>query len=131
MLAQRNVGWIDRILKAKATKFGVEIKDFVNMGNHPHIKLRIFNRENFQNFLRSITSLIARHVTGARKGKTFGKFWSSLAFTRVVSTFLELSQLDKYFMANRVQRRSGYGARTRYLDTVNEWIQKLRSSASS
>ena len=128
MLARDNAKWIDQLLKSKAKKFAVEIKDFVNMGNHIHLQIRITNRKAFQNFLRSITSLIARHVTGARKGVSFGKFWKDLAFTRVMTSFLELSQLEKYFMGNRVQLRRGYAARERYLDSANEWIQRLRES---
>ena len=127
MLAKRNASWIDRLIKAKAKKFGVELKDFVNMGDHLHLQIRITNREYFQNFLRSITTLIARHVTGARKGKKFGKFWADLAFTRIVTSFIELTQLAYYFTANRVELRSGNGARARYLDGGNEWIRKLRN----
>ncbi len=127
MLAERNARWIEQLLRVKAKKFGVEIKDFVNMGNHIHFQIKIINRKSFQNFLRSITSLVARHVTGARKGVKFGKFWGALAFTRVLTSYIELSQLEKYFMANRIQLRKGYGARTRYLDSANSWIQGLRA----
>ena len=126
MLAERNAKWIESLVSVKAKKFGVEIKDFINMGNHIHFQIRVTKRESFQNFLRSITSLIARHVTGARKGKKFGRFWEALAFTRVISSYLELTQLAKYFVANRVELRRGYSARTRYLDSANEWIQCLR-----
>ncbi len=126
MLAERNAKWIDQLVRTKAKKFGVEIKDLVNMGNHIHFEIRIINRRSFQNFLRSITSLIARHVTGARKGVKFGKFWGALAYTRVLTSYLEITQLEKYFMANRVQLRRGYAARTRYLDSANEWIRSLR-----
>lgn len=99
--------WIDSILTIKAKKFGLEIRDFVNMGNHLHIKLRAVSRIGFQNFLRSVTSLIARKVTGARKGKPFGKFWNSLAFTRVLTTSFEVLDLSYYFEANRVHLRKG------------------------
>lgn len=129
MLAQRNSKWIDQLIQAKAIKFGVEIKSFVNMGNHLHILLRASKRDRFQNFLRSITNLIARHVTGAKKGKPFGKFWSSLAFTRVLTSFLELTQLEYYFTGNVVERRSGYNARKRYLNSANDYIAKLRSNS--
>jgi putative transposase len=125
-LAKNNAGWIDQLIKKKAKKFAVEVKEFVNMGNHIHFQVRVADRKYFQNFLRSITSLIARHVTGARKGRPFGKFWQGLAFTRVVTSFLELSQLEKYLLANRIQLRKGYGARERYLASVNDWIQSLR-----
>lgn len=127
MLSGRNAKWIDELIKLKAKKFGVEIKELVNMGNHIHFQIRIASRAAFQNFLRSITSLIARHVTGARKGKRFGKFWQGLAFTRVISSALELAHLEKYFMGNRIELRRGYGARDRYLKSANRWIKHWRS----
>ena len=126
LLAARNAKWIDRLINTKARKFGVEVKDFVNMGNHIHFEIRIINRMGFQNFLRSVTTMIARHVTGARKGKKFGKFWKDLAFTRVITSYMELSHLQKYFTGNRIQLRRGYRARTRYLDSADEWIASLR-----
>ncbi len=130
MLAERNAKWIDQLIRAKAKKFGVELKDFVNMGNHIHFQIRIVSRESFQNFLRSITNLIARHVTGARKGRKFGKFWQGLAFTRVITSFLELTGLQGYLTGNRVQLRRGYGARERYLASLNRWINSLRESSA-
>lgn len=85
------------------------------MGNHIHFQIRISDRKNFQNFLRSITSLIARHVTGARRGMSFGKFWQALAFTRVLATSFEVWGLRDYLTGNRVERQHGYSSREAYL----------------
>lgn len=128
MLNSRNVDFIDRLITAKAKKFGIEVKDFVNMGNHIHFQIRIATRESFQNFLRSISSLIARHVTGARKGKRFGKFWQDLAFTRVISSAFELTGLERYLLANKIQRKRGYAARERYLASLNTWMKSLKAA---
>lgn len=125
MLAQRNAKWINQLIKDKAMKFGVEVKEFVNMGNHIHFKLRITSRKLFQNFLRSVTTLIARFVTGARKGKSFGKFWQGLAFTRIVETSFEEWQLRGYFTANRIQRQHGYEAREKYLKKNNSMLKRI------
>ena len=115
MLKQSNSKWIENLINAKAKKFGVEVKEQVNMGNHLHLRFRIASRYSFQNFLRSITNLIARHVTGARKGKAFGKFWDGLAFTRVLMTSFEERRLRDYFVANRIERQHGYEVRQNYL----------------
>ena len=131
MLAQRNVKWIDQLIKDKAIKFGVELKELVNMGNHIHFKIRIRNRLGFQNFLRSITNLIARYITGARKGKRFGKFWSGLAYTRVLMTSFEEWQLRGYFTANRVQRQHGYEARENYLRKTNEKLRRTTAELAT
>jgi REP element-mobilizing transposase RayT len=73
-------------LVSKAKKFGILIGESVNMGNHIHLRLKASSRLGFQNFLRSVTTGIARKVTGARRGKKFGRFWQGLAYTRVIQT---------------------------------------------
>lgn len=100
-LSFRNRIWIEATLRSKAKKFGVKINDFANIGNHLHLKVRIHNRENFQHFLRALTSVIARKITGARKGNKRGPFWDHLAFTRVLRSWREELYLRGYFMANR------------------------------
>lgn len=70
----KNQAWIESTVKEKAKKFGIRIADFANVGTHLHIKLRLSSRENFQRFLKAVTTLIARKVTGARRGRPFGRF---------------------------------------------------------
>lgn len=130
MLTAQNAAFIEKLVKIKSKKFSVEIKEFVNMGNHIHFQIRISTREGFQNFLRSITSLIARHVTGAKKGKRFGKFWQGLAFTRIISTYFELTGFERYLLANKIERKRGYNARERYLVSLNKWMNSLRASSA-
>ena len=93
---------IKAILEKYARKCGVVIKDFVNMGNHLQIKVKITSRELFRRFLRTVTALIARKVTGARKGKSFGRFWDGIPFTRILKTSFEELQLRGYYKANRI-----------------------------
>ena len=130
-LTPKNQQIIREVVRAKSKKFGIRIKDDVNMGNHLHMTIKFSQRENFQKFLKSITALIARKITGAKKGKKFGRFWQDLAFTRVVTSALELLQLTKYFQANRIQRDQGQKAREEYLDKVNRWIKSLRIGEKS
>ncbi len=83
--------WEDRIaniLRKQAQKFGIKILQQQNTGEKLHLLLKTSSREGFQHFLRSVSALIARLVTGAKKGNPFGKFWDALAFSRV----LELSE---------------------------------------
>ena len=103
------------LLHAQAKRHHVKIFEYVNMGNHIHIKLRCFSRESFQGFLRSFTAIVARKVTGARKGHTFGKFWDALAFTRIVASRFEERVLGKYFLANEYEREIGKEVREIFL----------------
>src|SRR6266404_4770630 len=115
---------IEKILKDKGRKFGVSIADHANVGNHIHLKIRITSREGFQKFLKAVTTLIARRITGARKGKPFGKFWQGLAFTRVLKSYTEELNLKGYFVANRSEAEYGPAARERMLKLFNNWIYK-------
>ena len=117
---------IGGILATYAEKYGVAIKDSVNMGNHIHLKIKIAERKAFANFLRTVTALIARLVTAATKAHRFGRFWDGIPFTRILKTSFEEFGLRGYFAANRVERRHGYEQREMYLDQFNEWIYKLR-----
>lgn len=114
-------------LKQKAGKFFVEILDFVNMGNHLHMKVRFKDAQRFQQFVKSYTALLARMITGARKGKPFGRFWDGLAYTRVLTSKLEVFGLRIYFEGNHREREMGRAQRDFYLKGWNQFLCKLRT----
>ncbi len=115
------------LLKDRSKKYFVEIIQWVNMGNHLHLKVRFKNRHNFQNFLRTFTAILARKITGAHRSKSFGRFWDGLAFTRIITTKFEELGLKAYFEANHRQRELGYAARTEYLKSFNQFLYRLKS----
>jgi hypothetical protein len=117
---------IEQTLRSKSKKFGVPIADKANAGNHLHLKIRITSRESFQQFLKSSTSLIARKITGARRGKPFGRFWQGLAYTRVLKSWTEELNLRGYIMANRLEAKTSPEARARLLKRFNAWVYRER-----
>jgi len=119
---------VDRILKEKSKKFGVKILSLANVGNHLHLKIKISTRETFQKFLIATTALIAREITGARKGKPFGKFWSGLAFTRVINSRREELIIDGYITANQIESRTSPRVREQFRKAYSEWLKDCRSS---
>lgn len=114
------------LLKERSKKFFVEILDYVNMGNHLHLKVRFKDPRKFQNFLRTFAALLARKITGAHRGTKFGKFWDGLAYTRVLLSKIEELGLKIYFEGNHRQRELGYHDRTNYLKRWNEYLYRLR-----
>lgn len=129
-LTAKNKPMIEKILKEKAQKFGVKLAEHANVGNHLHIKLRIQSRTGFQKFLKSITCLIARKVTGAKKGQKFGPFWQGLAFTRVLTSAFEELQLRGYIEANHEQAKQGYQQRQKFLDEFNARVYGLKFNSA-
>ncbi len=113
---------VKSVLQERSKKYFIEILDFVNMGNHLHLKVRFKNPIFFKNFLRTFSALLARKITKARKGFKFGKFWDGLVFTRVLTSSFEMLGLKAYFQANRIERQRGYRKREEYLDNFkNHW----------
>lgn len=119
---------VKSLLDEKSKKFFVQIKGFVNMGNHLHIKAKFKDRERFQQFLKSYTALLARKITGAKKGQPFGKFWDGLVYTRVLLTKFEELGLKAYFEGNHLQRELGYAERDRYLKRWNQYLYRLKAT---
>lgn len=119
---------VKRRLDERAKKYHVTIRDWVNMGNHLHIKLKFKDLNAFKNFLRTFAALLARDITKASKSNKFGKFWDGLVFTRVLHSSYEELGLKAYFEGNHRQRELGYQERVRYLSAFNSFLKKLRSS---
>jgi hypothetical protein len=114
-LYKENPNQVKHLLYKQARKFFVKITHYANVGNHLHLEVKITARKEFQQFLRSVTCLIARKVTGARRGKKFGRFWDNLAFTRVLKSFAEHRILNIYIMANQLEAIGGHEARSWFL----------------
>ena len=77
---------VDQIIRERADQFGILIQSVENSGDTVKITLVTKSREPVQDNLRTMSALIARKVTGARRGKPFGKrFWAHLALTESVA----------------------------------------------
>lgn len=130
-LSAKNQTYIQKLISSKAKKFGIRVAQYANVGSHLHLKIKISSRENFQRFLKSLTTLIARFVTGAKRGKPFGKFWQGLAFTRVLCSAKENLILDGYIAANRLEANEGTLSRALFLSQFQNWIYKERRRTKS
>ena len=122
---------VARLLKKQSRRFFIEILDFVNMGNHFHLKVRFKDRKRFGQFLKSFSAMVARAVTGARKGKAFGRFWDGLVYTRVLLTKFEEFGLRIYFEGNHRQRELGYSERDQYLKRFNQFLYRLKQTRAA
>ena len=98
-------------LRTMAQRFDVRIYDFANVGSHLHMLVRARRREAFQNFLRSFAGIVARRVTGARRGRPAGPFFSSLAWSRVVSWGRDYFGVRHYVFRNQIESSQGHGVR--------------------
>lgn len=103
-LRRRHGDRVRRLIDATAKKCRVRIYEFANAGNHIHLLLKPASRKGFQAFLRTISGLIARLITGARRGRSIrGKFWDGLAFSRVVQWGRDFIGARGYLLRNRLE----------------------------
>jgi hypothetical protein len=107
-LKPKNYALVTHLLRRQAKRHFVALESFVNVGNHLHLKVRPQTREGFANFLRSVTCLLSRAITGARKGRPLTKrFFDALAWSRVVRTWAEEKILNQYFDDNALEAALG------------------------
>ena len=102
---------VKRIVERAAARSNIKLHKFANVGNHLHLLISFRSREACQRFLREVAGLIARAVTGARKGRAFGKFWDALAHSRVVTGLRDLRNVMDYVFVNRIEGNFGKSAR--------------------
>ena len=113
-LHRRNRSRVEKLLYSEAPKNGVRLDRIANVGNHLHLLLRYMQRADLQRFFRVAAGLIARAVTGARKGRKIGKFWDSTLYSRLVTWGREWKAVCAYFVKNNLEAIGFRGARLRF-----------------
>ncbi len=104
-LKHQNQKSITNILKKFATKYGIKIISFANVGNHLHLQIKLSNRYTYNPFIRAITGAIAMAVTQIsrwRKSKIQKRFWNCRPFTCVAKNFRAFLNLKSYKLAHFV-----------------------------
>jgi REP element-mobilizing transposase RayT len=81
----------------------VRIYQFANSGNHLHLLLKAKDHSGFKRFLRTLTALTSRLVTGAKKGNPVGKFWDSLAWSEIVNWGRHFFSVRYYVIQNELE----------------------------
>lgn len=102
-LLPKNRRQVDQLVSKTSKKFGVKVSQLANSGNHLHLVVQGKRRQGLQSFLRTLPALLARKITGAKKGAPRGQFWDALAYTRVVTWGRELVALKRYLLRNDLE----------------------------
>jgi REP element-mobilizing transposase RayT len=109
----RHAPGIRRALGTCAQRNGIKVHAFANVGSHLHLLVRARRREAFQGFLRSFAGIVARVVTGARRSRPLqgGRFWSALAWSRVVYWGRDYASMQHYVFRNEIEASDGKAMR--------------------
>jgi len=104
---------VGRAVRSVAARAHVELKDYVNVGNHLHLRLRARSRASLQAFLRALTGLLARILlkrergVGARANAGVAapreSFWDARPYSRIVDGAGDGRALSHYFHLNRLE----------------------------
>lgn len=98
-------------LRRMARRFEVKVYQFANAGSHLHLVVRARRREAFQGFLRSFAGIVARRITGARRGRPVGRFFTGLAWSRVVGWGRDYLGVRHYVFRNEIEGALGVRVR--------------------
>ena len=86
---------ITNLLKQYAKRFNIKLYRHSVNSNHIHLLLITPRRKNFQDYLRSITGIIAKLMGG--------KLWANLAFSRLANWGREFKTLVDYVIKNQLE----------------------------
>ena len=108
LLRAKNVKRTKNLVYREAARAGVKIYQYANAGNHLHLVVRAKRRADLARFLRTTTGLIARVITGAKKGQPKnaalgGRFWDRLAYSRIVEWGREFKRVCEYLVTNELE----------------------------
>jgi REP element-mobilizing transposase RayT len=100
LLGAEIAGQVEKLARTLSSRCGVSLYRYANAGNHIHMLARAPCRMAFQSFLSAFAGLTARLVTGASKAKPVGRFWDSVAYSRIVSWGREFRSVGAYVKKN-------------------------------
>lgn len=101
---KQNSRFISQLVARLSKQWHVRVYEFSNNGNHLHLLIQPESRQGLKAFMRTLSALTARHVTGARKGKSLTKkFWDAIPFTRIVEWGKAFFLAKNYVIQNQLE----------------------------
>lgn len=104
---------IMELLESLKRRFHITIEKQSINGNHLHLLLRAQTKENLSGFLRALSGLIVRKITGSERGAKLEseqrhrsktnrpeKFWDHRPFSRIVTLGRDFANVVKYIAMN-------------------------------
>lgn len=94
---------IEALIEELGQRFQIKIRGRQVMWNHVHLLIQGRKRFQIQNFLRVLPARITMLVTGAGKSRPVGRFWSGIAFSRIVKWGRDYLIMLRYIAKNALQ----------------------------
>lgn len=101
LLLPKNARLFHHLMSIYANRFDIRIYNFAIVGNHAHLLVRAKSRRGFQNFLRVFPGQLAQRLTKSVRGMPLKRrFWSLIAFSRIVQWGKSFEIANKYITKN-------------------------------
>ncbi len=131
-LSPRHAPFVRALVPLLAKRFGVVVYESANVGNHIHLLVRPRSRDSLKHFLMSLAGRIAMRVTGARRGKPFGKrFFDAIPWSRIVEWGKGFRAARAYVVLNASEAAGLVPFRPRRTSSVKREIPRLRRGPDS
>lgn len=92
------------LIRRCAKKYKISIYEQAIAHNHLHLLVRGKSRKSLHDFFRVLAGLSAKAVTGATKGKPFGRFWTYLLYSRLMTnSAYEFEIVSGYILQNELE----------------------------
>ena len=103
-LRRRNALFIKGLMRSLTARRAVTVYEMANSGNHLHLLLRTRTKDDLHGFMRELTARLSRFVTGARRGRPFGKrFFDKLYYSRIVEWGKGYKAAKNYVVQNTLE----------------------------
>jgi len=96
--------YIRAIVARQAEACNIEVIQFLNNGDSLHFLIKVPSRASYLRFIRSVSGLVSRCVTGSQRGRAAGtvasrkasknkpKFWDVLPYSRICPSCATIKQ---------------------------------------
>ncbi len=91
----RNKNLVLKTINRLNSKFGVRMFESGVHADHVHLLVQFGNRTLYRRWIRSVTGLLARAISGLK--------WRHRPFTRIVNWKRDYKQVQRYVRSNRVE----------------------------
>ena len=94
---------IKSLLLKHSARWNIRVYSYSINSNHIHLLIRGKCRLDLQNFFRTLSGLVARLITQAKKNRSFGKFWDLPLWTRLADWGRPFRLLRDYLLRNQLE----------------------------
>lgn len=102
---KENKVFINESLRKHAGKWGVQVKNCANVGNHLHLFIKLNNLKTYERFVRAFCGALSLKFTGWNKNKGVNaeKFFDYRPYTRIVVGLRAFLTMRDYLAINQLE----------------------------